>query len=106
VKFRILTGVAVAALNVLALPAQAATSPELASATNFDPSAERAISSFYAARGNSPLWLANGSAARELITVLERATLDGMSSGPAGSPFSQRDCEASACASAASASSA
>ena len=82
-KFRILTGVAVAALNVLALPAQAATSPELASATNFDPSAERAISSFYAARGNSPLWLANGSAARELITVLERATLDGMSSGPA-----------------------
>ena len=82
-KFRILTGVAVAALNVIALPAHAASSPVLPSATNFDPSAERAINSFYAGRGDSPLWLANGSGARELISVLERAALDGMSSGPA-----------------------
>ena len=77
-KLRILTGVAVAALNVIALPAQAATSPEMPGAANFDPSAEQAVSSFYAARGNSPLWLANGSAANELIGVLNRAPLDGM----------------------------
>ena len=82
-KFRILTGVAVAALNVIALPAHAASSPVLPSATNFDPSAERAITSFYAGRSESALWLANGAGARELIGVLERAALDGMSSGPA-----------------------
>ena len=83
-KFRILAGVACAALMGFVLPAQAATTPELPSATNYVPAAARAVDAFYASRHGAPLWLAgNDAAARELIGVLQRAPLDGMAGGPA-----------------------
>lgn len=84
-KFRILAGVAGAALMGLASPAQAATSPELPSAASYSPAADHAVNAFYAARQGAPLWLraGNDNAARELIGVLQRASLDGMPSGPA-----------------------
>jgi murein L,D-transpeptidase YcbB/YkuD len=68
------------------VPANAATTPELPTAANFDPAADQAVNAFYASRAGSPLWLragAEGGAARELLGVLERASLDGYSKGPA-----------------------
>lgn len=85
-KFRILAGVACAALMGLSVPSQAATSPELPTAANHDPAADQALNAFYASRGGSPLWLRTGaesSSARELVGVLQRASLDGYSGGPA-----------------------
>ena len=79
-----LAGVACAALMGLSLPAHGATSPQLPSAGA--EAAGGALSAFYASRHGAPLWLKggpDGSAARELIAVLQRAPLDGMSSGPA-----------------------
>ncbi len=76
-----LAGVACAALIGLSLPAQSATAAP-------PPAAEAAISAvsnFYAARADAPLWLKSGadsSSARELIGILQRAPLDGMPSGP------------------------
>ena len=84
-QIRLLAGAAAAALTVLCVPANAATSPELAAA-GYSSSAQQAVASFYAARRGAPLWLrsgADGNAARELIGVLERAPLDGLQSGPA-----------------------
>ena len=81
-RFRISTGVACAALMGLALPAHAATSPELPGAS-FDFAADQAVNGFYASRHGAPLWLTNGAAAAELLNVLQRASLDGMPSGPA-----------------------
>ena len=81
-----LAGVASAALMVLCAPALAATGPELPLAANYDPSTEQAVNAFYAARAGAPLWLKSGadsSSARALIETLERASLDGMASGPA-----------------------
>jgi L,D-transpeptidase YcbB len=86
VNIRMLAGVAGAALMALAVPAMAATNPELPSAVNFDPAADQAVNAFYAARGGTPLWLRNGAgsgAAHELIGGLQRAPLDGMPGGPA-----------------------
>lgn len=84
---RLLTGAACAALMGLAVPVSAATSPELPGANiQVSPSAARAVDVFYANRSGAPLWLgasADSGAARELIGVLERAPLDGLSSGPA-----------------------
>ncbi|MEO7750436.1 MAG: hypothetical protein ABIS09_03845, partial [Sphingomicrobium sp.] len=70
----------------------AATSPETpvfssapSSQSAIDPRAAQAVETFYAARGGSPVWLragADSNAARELVGVLQRATLDGLSSGP------------------------
>ena len=78
-----LAGAACAALMIPAVPASAASSPVYSPyATAADP----AVASFYASRHGAPLWLRQGadsSAARELISVLQRAPLDGMSSGPA-----------------------
>ena len=72
-KFRILAGVACAALMGLGSPVTAATSPELPSATNNDPAA-RAVDAFYASRHGAVLWLdGNDAAARELIGVLQRS---------------------------------
>ncbi len=82
---RLLAGAACAALTALAVPATAATSPALPNASNYDPAADQAVNSFYAARGGAPLWLRSGAdsaAARELIGVLQRAELDGLPSGP------------------------
>jgi murein L,D-transpeptidase YcbB/YkuD len=81
-----LAGVACAALTILAAPVSAATSPGMPARTSMTSSADQAVNAFYASRGNSPFWLrggADGSAARELIGALERAPLDGLSSGPA-----------------------
>jgi murein L,D-transpeptidase YcbB/YkuD len=84
---RMLAGVACAALTILAAPLSAATNPEIpARSTLTSASADQAVSAFYAARRNAPLWLRSGadsSAARELIGALQRAQLDGLASGPA-----------------------
>lgn len=82
---RLLAGAAGAALMGLSVPAMAATNPALPTASNYDATADQAVSAFYAARRGAPLWLRSGAdsdAARELIGVLERAQLDGMPSGP------------------------
>jgi L,D-transpeptidase YcbB len=78
-----LAGVACAALMAPVLPAQAATTPELATPANLD--VAQSVSAFYARRGAAPLWLRAGTstAARELIGVLQRAPLDGFANGPA-----------------------
>jgi murein L,D-transpeptidase YcbB/YkuD len=81
-----LTGVACAALTILSAPVLAATNPELPTAPAYNFAADQAVNAFYASRGGAPLWLqgsAETSAARELIGTLERASLDGMPSGPA-----------------------
>jgi murein L,D-transpeptidase YcbB/YkuD len=84
---RMLAGVACAALTILAAPVSAATNPEIpARSTMTNASADQAVSAFYAARRNAPLWLRSGadsSAARELIGALQRAQLDGLATGPA-----------------------
>jgi murein L,D-transpeptidase YcbB/YkuD len=83
VKLKVLAGVACAAWTVLAAPApaQIATGPSAvmsASATN------QAVSAFYASRASAPLWFkGGGSAARELINILNRSSLDGFANGPA-----------------------
>jgi len=80
-----LAGAACAALMIPAVPASAANSPAFAPvgvATASDP----AVAAFYASRRGVPLWLnqgADSSAARELISVLRRAPLDGFGAGPA-----------------------
>jgi len=81
-----LAGAACAALTVLSVPVAAATNPQLPSAPAYNFAAEQAVSAFYAARGGAPLWLRGGAdsaAARELVGTLERASLDGLPSGPA-----------------------
>ena len=84
-KFHILAGAACAALMGLALPANAATSPELPASGAYNVQGSDAVDAFYASRRGAPLWFRNGSdnSARALIDVLQRASLDGMPSGPA-----------------------
>lgn len=86
-KIRLLAGAACAALMGLSVPAFAATSPELPGvAIQVSPTALQAVDAFYASRGGSPLWLRGGTdstAASALIGILDRAQLDGLSSGPA-----------------------
>jgi L,D-transpeptidase YcbB len=85
VKIRILAGVACAALTTIALPARGESGAPSPFAMSADP-ADQAVANFYAARGGALLWFRSGadsSAARELIGVLKRATLDGMPDGPA-----------------------
>ena len=78
-----LAGAACVVLMGVVLPASAATSPELPNTATYDIAVDRAVTAFYASHGGGPLWLKNGSAARELIGVLQRASLDGYASGPA-----------------------
>jgi murein L,D-transpeptidase YcbB/YkuD len=87
-----LTGVACAALTVVSVRVAAATIPELPLGQVAQYSADPAVNSFYAARGGAPLWLragADSAAARELVGVLERAQLDGMSNGPGAAAQTQ-----------------
>ena len=80
-----LAGAACAALMIPAVPAAAANSPAY-SPSSFATPTDPAVANFYASRHGAPLWLKQGadsSAARELISVLQRAPLDGLSSGPA-----------------------
>lgn len=79
-KIRLLAGAAFAALTVFAVPANAVNSPEMYDAASRAP-ADNAVSTFYAARNGATLW--SPAAATVLIATLERASLDGMSSGPA-----------------------
>src|SRR5438552_9576252 len=77
-------GVAWAALTVLSAPAAAAA--DVPAPAIFDPTIDQAASAFYASRSGSPLWFRDGaesSAARTLIDVLQRASLDGLPGGPA-----------------------
>lgn len=78
-----LAGVACATLIGVALPANAATSPALPNSATYEIAPDRAVTAFYASRGGAPLWLKSNAAARELIGVLQRASLDGFASGPA-----------------------
>ena len=80
----ILAGAAVAAVMGLPVPAfAAATSPELpAPGSSIGGAADQAVSAFYARRGGAPLWLNNSSASNVLLNALQRASLDGMPSGP------------------------
>jgi murein L,D-transpeptidase YcbB/YkuD len=77
-----LAGAAWAALMGLAAPAAAiAAQPTSAAPAE---SVSGAVDAFYAARGGAPLWLrGGGSAATELMGILQRAPLDGLASGPA-----------------------
>jgi len=81
----ILAGVACVALNALSAPASAAaTSPELpAPGSNYGAAADQAIGAFYAS--HSSLWLRgpDSHAATALVGILQRASLDGLPSGPA-----------------------
>jgi murein L,D-transpeptidase YcbB/YkuD len=87
VKNWIVAGVALVALTAAAAPASAAaaaaTNPELpAPGSNYGGAADQAISAFYASRGGAPLWLTNPGAANALMGALQRASLDGLPSGP------------------------
>jgi murein L,D-transpeptidase YcbB/YkuD len=78
-----LAGAAAAALMVPLLSIAAGTPAESAT---YAQGSDQAVASFYASRHGSPLWFRDGpdsSAARELIGVLERAPLDGFTTGPA-----------------------
>lgn len=86
-KTRILAGAACAALIAIPHTAfAAALSPELPSASSSaaSPSVD-AVTQFYTARANAPLWLSSGSptpAAMTFLTILDHAALDGLASGP------------------------
>src|SRR4051794_27275512 len=82
-----LAGAACAASMIFAAPVQAATNPEMPTAAqSYGPTVDQAVSVFYASRRGAPLWLGSGPnspAAREFISILRRAPLDGLQSGPA-----------------------
>ena len=79
---RLLTGAACTALIIFGAPAPAATAPGAPFAMFANP----AVDAFYASRHGNPLWLADGpdsTAARELIQILRRSSIEGYSNGPA-----------------------
>jgi murein L,D-transpeptidase YcbB/YkuD len=84
---RMLAGVACAALTILAVPATAATSPELARpSSSLSAPVDQAVGAFYTARNGASFWLSSGPnspAGQALVQVLRRASLDGLPSGPA-----------------------
>lgn len=71
----------------VAHPALAASSPEAPlAAISSTPGVDRVVSAFYASRSGTPFWLQSPSsmdAARDFLSVLRRAPLDGLASGPA-----------------------
>ena len=62
-----LAGAACVVLMGVVLLASAATSPELPNTATYDIAVDRAVTAFYASHGGGPLWLKNGSAARDEI---------------------------------------
>ena len=86
-KKHLLAGAACAALTIRCAPASAAISPAVPAAASVNRlSVDQAVTAFYNYRQGRPLWLGGGiqsGAARELLGVLQRATLDGLPSGPA-----------------------
>ena len=83
----ILAGAACAALMGVAQPAYGAANPALPNeASRAAPGVDQAVGAFYASRTSAPLWLKSPddvAAARNLISILRRAPLDGLASGPA-----------------------
>jgi murein L,D-transpeptidase YcbB/YkuD len=77
---------ACAALTIPGVPAIGATSPEMPTPSqSFGVPVDPGTSAFYASRRGAPLWLRDGPdspAARELISVLMRAPIDGFAAGP------------------------
>ena len=85
-KVGMLTGAACAALMSSSVPVFAATNPVLPKSLVANMSTDPAVSALYASRAGPYLWLRGGpddAAAHELIEVLDRASLDGLPSGPA-----------------------
>ena len=86
-KIKMLASAACAALMIPIAPVSAATTPALPGTSQVtNSSAEQAVAAFYASRSGAPLWLGgggDGSAATALIGTLQRASLDGLPSGPA-----------------------
>jgi len=86
VRKRILASAACAALMITATPISAASVPAAPSPFHmFGPIAGADVEAFYASRRQTPLWLADGAnspAARELISILQSAPIDGLASGP------------------------
>ena len=84
-KYWMLAGAACAALNVLSMPASAASSPSIAVPSKaYASTADQAVNAFYASRGGSALWLrGDQSVARDMVAILQRAPFDGLASGPA-----------------------
>lgn len=81
-KIRMLAGAACAALMIAIAPASAATTPALPGFVQpRSSSADQAVAAFYASRQGAVLW--DASAADALMDVLQRASLDGLPSGPA-----------------------
>ena len=83
---RLLAGAACAALILLGAPASAATPEELAAARPSLIFGNPAVDAFYGSRNGAPLWLADGpdsGAARELIQILRRSSVEGYADGPA-----------------------
>ncbi len=81
-----LAGAACAALMITAVPISAATVPAAPSPFRmFGATGGTDVDAFYASRREAPLWLSDGPnspAARELISILQRAPIDGLASGP------------------------
>jgi murein L,D-transpeptidase YcbB/YkuD len=84
---RLLAGAAWATLMTLGVPAPAATTPGAPGVGQpFAMFGNPAVDAFYASRQNAPLWLADGpdsEAARELIQILRRSSIEGYADGPA-----------------------
>ena len=81
---RLLAGAVCAALITLCAPVAAATTPE-APFRMFGVSADPGVNAFYSARNSAPLWLGagqDGSAARNLLSILKRAQVEGFAQGP------------------------
>jgi murein L,D-transpeptidase YcbB/YkuD len=82
---RMLAGAACVALSTLSAPTFGASTPQVTAAIPAAVSAGPRVASSYAERRGAPLWFADGPdspAARELLSVLRRAPLDGLASGP------------------------
>ncbi len=80
-----LAGAACAALMIPLVPAKAASDPSFVP-MGFAAAGDPSIAAFYASRRSAPLWFSQGtdsSAAREVMSVLQRAPLDGFDAGPA-----------------------
>ena len=71
---------------ITAVPISAATVPAVpAPFRMFGTAEDGGVDAFYAARRGAPLWLSNGpnsAAAQKLISILQRAPIDGLASGP------------------------
>ena len=81
---RLWNGVALAALVLTPVAAQAAVAGDSATLAASQ-GAAAAVENFYAARRNAPLWFEGGrpgAAAAELVSILRRAPVDGLASGP------------------------